>query len=252
MEGLCQKFISSAADFLVVHSNSEIRALTSSTKLLVLDSSFNPPHLGHFNLVQRAIEHFEQHGQACSVLLQLSVNNADKAPQPASFPHRLEMMQIFAQDVQSQLGCDCLVTLTKHGKFLDKSESIKKALGRELHIVYLLGFDTLIRLFDPKYYKPLSVQEALADFMQNTEFYCLTRDCQNGEQLNWVKKCENIPNVWQEKIILEHNSDSNTNSISSSAIRDIVKKSPTSQELLKFLPGSIVNYLKLHESKNIF
>lgn len=252
MEKLCQKFISSAADFLVVHSNNEIKALPFSSRLLVLDSSFNPPHLGHFNLVHRAVEHFKHHGQTCSVLLQLSVNNADKAPQPASFPHRLEMMQVFAQELQSQLGCNCLVALTKHGKFLDKSEAIKEGLGRDLHIVYLLGFDTLIRLFDPKYYKPISVQESLAEFMQNTELFCLTRDCQNGEQMNWVRECENVPEQWEQKIILEHNSDSKTNSISSSNVRNIVKESPNSQDLSKFLPDSVTKYLKLHDFKNIF
>lgn len=121
----------------------------------------------------------------------LAVNNADKAPKPASFEHRLLLMHSFAGDIQKAWraatrpgstastpdqkagdgGDDLLpvdIGLTAHPFFHDKSAAIAQSPEysspspaspsslSEPHAeqVFLAGFDTLVRIFNPKYYRP--------------------------------------------------------------------------------------------------
>lgn len=130
------------------------------------------------------------------LLLLLAVNNADKAPKPASFEQRLLMMRAFAADIQQawrraqdqgeheqqqqqqqkqqkkqqllapdeELPVD--IGLTTYPYFHDKSAAIAQAPEYEFtstspsttspatQQIFLAGYDTLIRIFNPKYYNP--------------------------------------------------------------------------------------------------
>ncbi|KAI1800707.1 Nucleotidylyl transferase [Daldinia bambusicola] len=167
---------------------------TPINSLLVLDSSFNPPTLAHRRMALSALS---DHGKPDTgsagssdksrtprVLLLLAINNADKAPKPASFPQRLAMMYIFAQDLlrcsaspaprRACQGVDIAVTTEPyfHAKagaiaasdFYHRHRHQNQNQNQNLNEqdqdqdqgpeqVYLTGFDTLIRIFDPKYYQ---------------------------------------------------------------------------------------------------
>jgi nicotinamide-nucleotide adenylyltransferase len=91
------------------------------------------------------------------LLLLFSTSNADKAPKPASFPHRLVMMSIFAQSLFSKLKKDSVaidIGLTTEAFFNDKAAAITESNEYldGLKQTYLLGYDTVIRFLAPKYY----------------------------------------------------------------------------------------------------
>ncbi|KAK1472470.1 cytidylyltransferase [Colletotrichum cuscutae] len=107
--------------------------------------------------------------RAVRVLLLLAVNNADKKPEPAAFEVRLGMMYAFAGDLRDEVrrrGVDGAeedvevdLGLTTMPYFHDKSQAISDTRlyargdgGGEPEQVYLAGYDTLIRIFNPKYY----------------------------------------------------------------------------------------------------
>ncbi|KAL1853573.1 hypothetical protein Daus18300_011777 [Diaporthe australafricana] len=130
------------------------------------------------------------------LLLLLAVNNADKAPKPAAFEERLLMMGEFAGDVQrawrkvagqtqSQEGVAFApedeatlpvdIGLTTHPYFHDKSAAIAASPEYDdsspqtdnedkphTNQIFLAGYDTLIRIFTPKYYES-PVPEAAVD-----------------------------------------------------------------------------------------
>ncbi|KAI0406943.1 hypothetical protein F4802DRAFT_555103 [Xylaria palmicola] len=133
------------------------------------------------------------------VLLLLAINNADKAPKPAAFPQRLAMMYAFAQGILAdaaakrandeslsagEVGCaavDIAVTTEPyfHAKAqaiaasdfyrgseeLEGSESAKNTVNAAAaEQVYLTGYDTLIRIFNPKYYPHGSMKASLDPF----------------------------------------------------------------------------------------
>lgn len=167
----------------------------------MLDSSFNPPTLAHMQMATSALQVLrEQQSIAATLrggsagqrhvladdvrlLLLLAVNNADKAPKPATFEERLLMMGAFAGDIQrawrnlqkqavaqeedeheATLPVD--IGLTTHPYFHDKSVAIAASPEYDFpstqtdntgspHTsqMFLAGYDTLIRIFTPKYYK---------------------------------------------------------------------------------------------------
>ncbi|KAK7746677.1 hypothetical protein SLS53_001862 [Cytospora paraplurivora] len=184
--------------------------------LIILDSSFNPPTLAHMQMATSALQDVRTQqsnntaaspkegttasGQGTAtasedevrLLLLLAVNNADKAPKPASFEHRLLLMHSFAGDIQKAWraatlpgsttsttntstadqadGDDLLpvdIGLTAHPFFHEKSAAIAQSpeysfsspanpsSSSEPHAeqIFLAGFDTLIRIFNPKYYQ---------------------------------------------------------------------------------------------------
>ncbi|KAK8862015.1 Nucleotidylyl transferase [Apiospora arundinis] len=138
------------------------------------------------------------------VLLLLAINNADKAPKPAAFPQRLAMMYVFAQDLlaaarkhhyqtvspssdekgggsarheEEEEAVDIAVTTEPY--FHSKSNAIATseyytaaAAGVEcrpmMEQLYLTGFDTLIRIFDAKYYPNDTMRQALDPFLSQS------------------------------------------------------------------------------------
>ena len=162
--------------------------------LIVLDSSFNPPTRAHLRMATSAIHDLTRNkGQKLGtlrLLLLLSVNNADKAPKPAAFDKRLAMMWAFARDLQQSLRGAQGPLLGEEGEepppsvdlglstlpyFHEKSVAIAElgfyngegdgGDGRKMEQVFLVGYDTLIRIFNPKYYGPveaISTEHAVA------------------------------------------------------------------------------------------
>lgn len=180
--------------------------------LVVLDSSFNPPTRAHLRMAASAVRDLaDKEGQgppALRLLLLLSVNNADKTPKPAAFDKRLAMMWAFARDLQQQQqqqqgrrgepepssaeegrghgeGLSVDLGLSTLPYFHEKSAAIAESEfyrgegsgggdggDGKMEQLILVGYDTLVRIFNPKYYGSpgsvadgvTSMQRALAPF----------------------------------------------------------------------------------------
>jgi nicotinamide-nucleotide adenylyltransferase len=116
-------------------------------------------------------------------LLLFSTHNADKAPSPASFVQRIALMTVFAEDLSRSLksaspsmsddvsNVSIDIGLTKEPYYSDKSAAIAETTppfyaSKPIHI-HLVGYDTLIRFCNPKYYPkyepPLSALKPFFD-----------------------------------------------------------------------------------------
>jgi nicotinamide-nucleotide adenylyltransferase len=145
--------------------------------LYVFDSSFNPPTVAHLRIAVSALA--ENPSPSSRLLLLLATQNADKPSKPALFEDRLVMMTLFARDLRSCLHSllgevsarDHLppidIGVTKKPYFVDKAAAIEEsgAYPRSLEQVHLTGYDTLIRIFDPKYYPPEHTLQPLEPFL---------------------------------------------------------------------------------------
>ncbi|KAL5113219.1 hypothetical protein ACEQ8H_008914 [Pleosporales sp. CAS-2024a] len=167
LEAALQSFTSSPSKFGVVRTVNA--SSTQARTLYILDSSFNPPSMAHLTLATRALK---QHAPSAAaphrLLLLLSTHNADKAPGPASFAQRLALMTLFAEDVSHRLqrqqaplpggtqGVPIDIGLTKEPYYSDKSTAIQAAAppcyAPDAVHVHLVGYDTLVRVCNPKYY----------------------------------------------------------------------------------------------------
>ncbi|RCK63930.1 Nicotinamide mononucleotide adenylyltransferase [Candida viswanathii] len=238
-----QEFVASKADFSIIYSTSASFINSNTQRVCVLDSSFNPPHLGHYALVEESLtknyDNIPLKDKA--VLLLLSVKNADKThPKPEPFETRLELMYLMANDLAKKYPVNISIGLTSHAKFVDKSLSVLNYIREnedthfpDIKLTFLVGFDTLIRIFNPKYYLPDKLSNSLEQFMKNTDLFCLTRTDetfshdQQSKYVDDIKRGshEEIPSHWSDNIYLLENIGNNSriSTISSSAIRKCIK-----------------------------
>lgn len=181
LETALHSFTSSPARFRVVRT---VNPTTTQPKTLyILDSSFNPPSLAHLSLATSALrDAATSNHKPYRLLLLFSTHNADKAPSPASFVQRIALMTVFAEDVSRHLQSSDRVDehvknisidigLTKEPYYTDKSTAIAATeppfySSNPIH-VHLVGYDTLIRFCNPKYYPkynpPLSALKPFFD-----------------------------------------------------------------------------------------
>ncbi|CAG5137729.1 uncharacterized protein ALTATR162_LOCUS186 [Alternaria atra] len=182
LESALHSFTSSPAKFRVVRTVNDTP--TQPKTLYILDSSFNPPSIAHLTLATSALKQSAPLEKSpCRLLLLFSTHNADKAPSPASFVQRIALMTVFAEDLSRSLksaspsvehdvsNVSIDIGLTKEPYYSDKSAAIAETTpafyaSKPIHI-HLVGYDTLIRFCNPKYYPkydpPLSALKPFFD-----------------------------------------------------------------------------------------
>ena len=111
--------------------------------LLCLSASFNPMTAAHAGLIREASRIVPPQ----EVLLLLATANVDKAVDGLPLEDRLALLLRFAD---SRPGVS--VAAVAQGRFVDKMRAIHRSYPAGIRLIFLLGFDTLVRLFDPKYY----------------------------------------------------------------------------------------------------
>lgn len=228
-----QDFLASGSHLRIIY-NPSLDALANSNtrRICVLDSSFNPPHLGHYALIKESLSYknqFPKDNQA--VLLLFSVKNADKVTAaPAALEHRLAMMCLMADYVQKKMQVNVSVGITDHAKFVDKSSTILRYLKEQnllAKLTFLVGFDTLLRILNPNYYLPDKILAALSEFMGSTDLFCLTRNDEKlsvADQSLYVQTLrsgghEDLPSIWSQSISLHTGEIDIVGAMSSSKIR---------------------------------
>lgn len=128
--------------------------------LLCLSASFNPLTVAHVWLIQKAIWIVYPD----EVLLLLARTNVDKAVSGLPLERRLTLLTRFVETRPTFSVAAC-----SHGRFFDKVKAIRAHYPAGSGVTFLAGFDTLVRLFDPKYYADrdaaLTVLFEASDFM---------------------------------------------------------------------------------------
>ena len=149
-------------------------------RISILDASFNPPtraHLGLANsrwLPPTAEEDDGSQNHYDAKLLLLSVKNADKTLKPgdATYLQRLEMMSLLLNHIRPDTPATTLkeenspnanvaIAIIDEPTFVGKSATLlthlrdrltAAQLEQEVELSFLVGMDTLERLFSPRYY----------------------------------------------------------------------------------------------------
>ena len=127
--------------------------------LLCLSASFNPLTVAHVALIRAA----GRLAPPDEVLLLLAAANVDKTIAGLPLEARLDLLLRYAAPRP-----EISVGAVAHGRFVDKLEAIRAVYPAPTRVVFPLGFDTLVRLFDPKYYTDRSA--ALACLFAGSEF----------------------------------------------------------------------------------
>ena len=115
-------------------------------RLGIFSGSFNPLTVAHIKMIEAAQEKYDLD----EILLILARANVDKGVFGLSLADRLLMLKEYAANRENFSVAAC-----SHGKFIEKIEALKPAYPSGTHFSFIVGYDTFIRLFDPKYYTDL-------------------------------------------------------------------------------------------------
>jgi nicotinamide-nucleotide adenylyltransferase len=117
----------------------------------------------------------------------------------ASLVQRLEMMELIAAAAEPRGSIGCGVTA--HPLFVDKASALQALYGREARILVLVGFDTWVRIVDPKYYPPDGgLEKALHAIFGSVEVCVVSRD--PGSASNLAESGEAMSAAEQERTVL--------------------------------------------------
>ena len=232
-------------------------------RISILDSSFNPPTLAHLALANSPRPSYRDDGKQSSEiqnsygydakLLLLSVKNADKSlkARDATYQQRLEMMLLLSRDaIGSTNTTDASHSLLEHEAaniaiaiidkptFVGKSSALLDFLQRRLttpltfELTFLVGLDTLERLFSPRYYtSETDMMTSLRQFLSaappgdNSRIVCAKRVAEAAQS---IENPEDLPSLAlakefreSDRIVIIDIGDI-VNSYSSSAIRSAI------------------------------
>ena len=147
----------------------------------VMPASFNPPTLAHTVLAQEAMRAL----QFDEFFLVLDTMVMDKTCIGAPLEDRLLMLlAIFSDDPTISMG------VANRGLFLDKVEALQKVYPSETKIYFVVGFDTIVRVLDPKYYRDR--EQALQKLFSQARFLVANRgDCDQQDLKELFRKVTN-------------------------------------------------------------
>ncbi len=149
---------------IIVHRTSDPIRETGK-KLGIFSGSFNPLTVAHIKMVEEARERF----QLDELLLLLAKANVDKDVFGWPLAGRILTLKRYAQNHN-----DVSIGISSHGRYIDKVEALKAIYPVDTEFHFIVGYDTLVRIFDPKYYT--DIQTELQHLFSQCCFIAANRD----------------------------------------------------------------------------
>lgn len=112
-------------------------------RLGIFSGSFNPLTLAHAKMIEDTIAEY----QLDELLLLLAKANVDKTVFGLPLAARLLTLKRYTKN-RGKFS----VGVSSHGRYIDKVTALKVILPPETEFHFIVGYDTLVRIFDPKYY----------------------------------------------------------------------------------------------------
>ena len=133
---------------VIIHRTSD-PICESGKKLGIFSGSFNPLTVAHIKMVEEARERFELD----ELLLLLAKANVDKDVFGWSLAGRVLTLKRYAENQN-----DVSVGISSHGRYIDKVTALKVVYPVDTEFHFIVGYDTLVRIFDPKYYTDIKTE----------------------------------------------------------------------------------------------
>lgn len=146
-------------------------------RLAFLPSAFNPPTIGHLRLLEEAL--LVDGVQRIAAML--TTRNVAKGIYGASLADRVGML-LALQRARPEVA----VVASNMARIMDQAEALSRRIpGGEVDAI--VGFDTLERLFDPKYY--VNMDRELERFFERHRVIAANRGRETAERVaEWVEK----------------------------------------------------------------
>ncbi|GER81739.1 hypothetical protein KTAU_03770 [Thermogemmatispora aurantia] len=119
--------------------------------IIVFPSSFNPPTTAHLSLLHKAQE---QGGGDVMVYAAMSKQIVDK--EHVERPTLLDRLVLLQQILQHELPGVGLL-LFNRGLYVEQAEAVQHSFPKVSRLTFLVGFDKIVQIFDPRYYSDRDV-----------------------------------------------------------------------------------------------
>ena len=140
--------------------------LKRGKKLGIFSGSFNPLTLAHTRMVEDTVAKY----QLNELLLLLAKANVDKAVFGLPLAARLLTVKRYAKSRQA-----FSVGVSSHGRYIDKVAALKSIFPPDTELHFIVGYDTLVRIFDTKYYTDTDFHAELQALFVSARFIVANR-----------------------------------------------------------------------------
>lgn len=206
------------------------RIFQAGQKLGVFSGSFNPPTVAHVRMCEHAQRQLGLH----EILLLLAIVNVDKTQFDFSLQERAEMMLAVAQE-----RSDWSVALCSHGRFVEKAKAVVEAYPEGTEVWFIVGHDTLVRIFEPRFYLDMPMHQALEHFFGLARLAVFPRGGADEKAVREFLSRDEVRPFADKIAILP--SEPSLLWVSSTLVRQKLKRGETVTELV---PPSVLKYLK--------
>lgn len=115
---------------------------------IVFPGSFNPPTNAHLAMLQQA-RHFGRQHHAHHVYAAFSKRTTDK--EAVERPLLVDRVVLLEEVLRNHLS-DVGILLFNRGLYVEQAEGVRRAFPAVKTLYFLLGFDKIVQIFDPRYY----------------------------------------------------------------------------------------------------
>jgi nicotinamide-nucleotide adenylyltransferase len=163
--------------------------------IIVFPGSFNPPTYAHLALMSQARQYVRSHllssdeqNQAVQLYAAISKHIVDKeAVQRPTLLDRIMLLDTVLRHHLRHTG----IMLLNRGLYVEQAQGIRTCFPRVTKLYFLIGFDKIVQILDPHYYKDRDA--ALHELFALAELLVAPRGNAGQEDLNnLLNKPENV------------------------------------------------------------
>ncbi|HTK10372.1 MAG TPA: hypothetical protein VL485_24590 [Ktedonobacteraceae bacterium] len=117
--------------------------------VVVLPGSFNPPTSAHLALLKAAHSYIHQHRAPIQLYAAFTIHTVDKeAVERPLLLDRVLLLQKLLRRIP-HTG----ILLINRGLYVEQAEGIRRSFPSVRQIFFLMGYDKIVQIFDPRYYE---------------------------------------------------------------------------------------------------
>jgi len=146
--------------------------------MIVFPGSFNPPTIAHIALLKQAQQFARQH-EPMSLYAAFSKHTVDK--EAVERPLLLDRIMLLDLVLRRRLPHTGII-LFNRGLYVEEAEAIRRSFPRVKRILFLLGFDKIVQILDPRYYQDRDA--ALVELFHLAELLVATRGNDGEKELS--------------------------------------------------------------------
>jgi nicotinic acid mononucleotide adenylyltransferase len=150
----CMQAVQRLLDTLRSDASPQAEVVPSSTTpyggIIVFPGSFNPPTIAHLALLKQA-QHFSQ-SQPSPLLLYAAFTTLTIDKEQVQRPLLLDRVMLLQYLLQTRLP-RVGILLLNHGLYIEQAQALRSSFPRVKHIFFLMGFDKIVQILDPRYYE---------------------------------------------------------------------------------------------------